>query len=187
MTTITILDPTASLAHDVADPGPAIGTLRGKRIAIRIDMLWRSWDWVSEVWAEGLRAEGAHVTFWRSCGRTGAEGEQAAEDYAALLRDSDAAIVGLGNCGSCTSWTIADALQAAATGMPTIAVATAHFEALANNLAKRGGRSGLRLHVLPYPLDILPRDQVHDVARDQYRSFLRNFGVRGGLAEQSAA
>ena len=49
MTTITILDPTASLAHDVADPGPAIGTLRGKRIAIRIDMLWRSWDWVSGI------------------------------------------------------------------------------------------------------------------------------------------
>jgi hypothetical protein len=108
-------------------------------------------------------------------------------DYAALLRESDAAIVGLGNCGSCTSWTIADALEAAATGLTTIAVATAHFEGLAHNLAKRGGRSGLRLHVLPYPLDILPRDQVDDIARDQYRSFLRNFGVRGGLAEQSAA
>ncbi|ARR56784.1 hypothetical protein HY78_26745 [Rhizorhabdus wittichii DC-6] len=185
--TIRVLDPTASLAHDIADPGPDAGALRGKRIAIRIDMLWRSWDWVSAIWAEGLRGEGAEVTFWRSCGRTGAEGEAAAMDYAALLRESDAAIVGLGNCGSCTSWTIADALEAAATGLPTIAVATAHFEGLAHNLAKRGGRSGLRLHVLPYPLDILPRDQVDDIARDQYRSFLRNFGVRGGLAEQSAA
>ena len=187
MATITILDPTASLAHDIAEPGPDMGDLRGKRIAIRIDMLWRSWDWVSEVWADGLRAEGAEVTFWRSCGRTGEEGVQAAKDYAALLAESDAAIVGLGNCGSCTSWTIADALQAAATGIPTIAVATAHFEALAKNLATRGGRSGLRLNILPYPLDILPRDQVDDIARDQYRSFLRDFGVRGGLAEQSAA
>lgn len=182
-----ILDPTASLAHDISDPGPPMGALRGKRIAIRIDMLWRSWDWVSEVWAEGLRAEGAEVSFWRSCGRTGEEGVKADADYTALLARSDVAIVGLGNCGSCTSWTIADALTAAATGIPTIAVATAHFEGLANNLAKRGGRSGLRLHILPYPLDILPKEQVNDIARDQYRPFLRNFGMRSGLAEQSAA
>lgn len=182
-----ILDPTVSLIHDIAEPGPDAGMLRGKRIAIRIDMLWRSWDWVSEVWAEELRAEGAEVTFWRSCGRTGEEGVIADRDYNALLARSDMAIVGLGNCGSCTSWTIADALTAAATGIPTIAVATAHFEGLANNLAKRGGRSGLRLHILPYPLDILPKAQVNDIARDQYRSFLRDFGVRSGLAQQSAA
>lgn len=184
---LLILDPTASLAHDISDSGPDAGDLKGKRIVIRIDMLWRSWDWVSEVWAEALRAEGAEVTFWRSCGRTGAEGEAADRDYGALLASSDMAIVGLGNCGSCTSWTIADALRAAATGIPTIAVATAHFEGLAHNLAKRGGRSGLRLHILPYPLDILPKDQVNDIARHQYRSFLRDCGVRSRLAEQSAA
>lgn len=184
---VLILDPTASLAHDTADPGPDAGALHGRKIAVRIDMLWRSWDWVSEIWAEGLRAEGAEVTFWRSCGRTGQEGVEADRAYNDLLARSDMAIVGLGNCGSCTSWTIADALTAAATGIPTIAVATAHFEGLAHNLAKRGGRSGLRLHILPYPLDILPKDQVNDIARDQYRSFLRDFGVRSRLAEQSAA
>ena len=182
-----ILDPSASLAHDITDPGPDAGSLAGKKIAIRIDMMWRSWDWVSDIWAQGLRAEGADVAFWRSCGRTGQEGVEADRDYAALLAKSDMAIVGLGNCGSCTSWTIADALTAAATGIPTIAVATAHFEGLAHNLAKRGGRSGLRLHILPYPLDILPKEQVHDIARDHYRPFLRGFGVRSRLAEQSAA
>lgn len=184
---VLILDPTATLAHDIADPGPDAGALQGKRIVIRIDMLWRSWDWVSELWAQELRAEGAEVAFWRSCGRVGEEGVAADREYGELLVRSDMAIVGLGNCGSCTSWTIADALRAAATGIPTIAVATAHFEGLANNLAKRGGRSGLRLHILPYPLDILPKEQVNDIARDQYRSFLRNFGVRTRLVEQSAA
>lgn len=181
-----ILDPTASLSHDLVDPGPDAGILAGLKILIRIDMLWRSWDWVADIWADGLRAEGAAVTFWRSCGRTGTEGARADREYAALLAGSDAAIVGLGNCGSCTSWTIADALRAAETGIPTIAVATAHFEGLARNLAKRGGRSGLRLHVLPYPLDILPKDEVDGIAREHFGSFLRHFGVRGGLAQQSA-
>ena len=90
-----ILDPTASLVHDIADPGPDAGDLHGRKIAVRIDMLWRSWDWVSEIWAERLRAEGAEVTFWRSCGRTGEEGEQADREYQALLAQSDMAIVGL--------------------------------------------------------------------------------------------
>ena len=183
----TILDPGAMLADDIAHPGPDAGELRGKRICVRIDMLWRSWDWVSEVWTEGLRAEGADVTFWRSCGRTGEEGVRADLEYGELLANSDIAVVGLGNCGSCTSWTIADALRAAATGIPTIAVATAHFEGLAKNLAKRGGRSGLRLHLFPYPLDILPKEQVNDIASSHYRSFLRKLGVRSGLAQHSAA
>ena len=183
----TILDPTSSIANDIAEPGPDADSLRGKRIAIRIDMLWRSWDWTSEVWAEGLRAEGAEVEFWRSCGRTGEEGVRATAEYKALLGRADMAIVGLGNCGSCTSWTIADALTAAATGIPVIAVATAHFEGLARNLSKRGGRSGLRLHILPYPLDVLPKEQVDGIARDHYQPFLRSFGVRSRLVEQSAA
>jgi hypothetical protein len=182
-----VLDPTAALADDIADPGPDAGALAGKRVAIRVDMLWRSWDWVSEVWAEAIRREGATVEFWRSCGRTGEEGVQADQDYRDLLGRSDIAVVGLGNCGSCTSWTISDALTAAATGMPTIAVATAHFEGLAGNLAKRGGRSGLRLHILPYPLDILPKEEVHDIARRHYDAFLQHLGVRSGLAQQSAA
>ena len=31
-----ILDPTASLVHDIADPGPPAGDLQGRTIAIRI-------------------------------------------------------------------------------------------------------------------------------------------------------
>ena len=94
-----ILDPTAALAYDIAEPGPDAGDLCGKKVAIRIDMLWRSWDWVSEVFAEGLRAEGAEVTFWR----TGEEGVVADRDSTALLAQSELVIAGLGNCGSCTS------------------------------------------------------------------------------------
>lgn len=182
-----ILDPTSSLAHDITEPGPAMPDLGGKVIGFRIDMLWRSWDWVSEIWAEKLREAGAEVKFWRSMGRTGEEGERMAAELDEFLGSIDAAIVGLANCGSCTSWTIHDALAAAARDIPTVAVCTSHFEDLAHNLARRGGRSGLRLQVLPYPLDILQKDTVHDIARDHYRPFLRTLGVRSGLAELAEA
>jgi len=182
-----VLDPTSSFSNDIAGSGPDVGDLAGRKIGFRVDMLWRSWDWVSEIWAESLRADGAEVSFWRSLGRTAEEGVRMKAEMNAFFDGVDTAIVGLGNCGSCTSWTIHDALAAAERNIPTVAIATAHFEDLARALAKRGGRSGLRLHILPYPLDILQKEQVHAIARDHYRSLLRTLGVRDRLAEQSAA
>jgi len=52
-----------------------------------------------------------------------------------------------------------------------------HFKDLAATLARRGGRSALRRHVLPYPLDTLQEAEVRDIARAQYRPFLRTLGL----------
>lgn len=182
-----ILDPTSTWSDDNSDPGPGLNDVAGKVIGFRVDELWRSWDWVSEIWGEMLERDGATVKFWRARGRTGDVGEQVIRELDDFTDTLDAAVVGLANCGSCTSWTIHDALWAAKKSIPTVAVATQHFEDLAGNLARRGGRSGLRLHVLPYPLDIRQKAEVHDIARDHYRSFLRTLGLRDRLAIQPAA
>ncbi len=182
-----ILDPTSHRSDDISDPGPDLESLAGKVIGFRVDELWRSWDWVSEIWGQMLERDGATVKFWRARGRTGEVGAHVIEELDAFTDTLDAAVVGLANCGSCTSWTIHDALWAAKKSIPTVAVATDHFEELAGNLSRRGGRSGLRLHILPYPLDIRQKAEVHDIARDHYRSFLRTLGVRDRLAVQPAA
>ena len=162
-----VLDPTASRADDITSPGPEAGVLAGKRIGFRVDRMWRAWDWISELWADKFRAAGASVSFWRSGGRSGDEGERMAEELAAFLKTIDVAVVGLANCGSCTGWTVRDAITAANAGLPTTAIATANFETFAHEIAARGGRSGLRVHVLPYPLneqryeDVLPIGEAH--------------------------
>jgi hypothetical protein len=177
MATGIILDPTATRDDDIAHPGPDAGPLTGKRIGFRLDQIWRSWDWVSEAWADRLRAAGAEVSFWRSCGRSGEEGDRMAGELADWLKTIDVAIVGLAKCGSCTGWTIRDAITAAATGIPTMAVATKNFEAFAHEIAARGGRSGLRVHVLPYPLNERERGTVDTVAADHFRPMLATFGA----------
>jgi len=58
MTIGNVLDPTSSFSNDIAGSGPDVGDLAGRKIGFRVDMLWRSWDWVSEIWAESLRADG---------------------------------------------------------------------------------------------------------------------------------
>jgi hypothetical protein len=173
-----VLDPTAVRDEDIASPGPDAGDLKGKVIGIRVDQMWRSWDWISEVWADEFRRLGAaEIKFWRSIGRSGEEGERMAQGLAQFLSEIDVAVVGLANCGSCTGWTVHDALAAAKAGLPTVAVATANFEEFAQTIARRGGRSGLRVHVLPYPLNERFREDVDPVAEAHFPRLLATMGA----------
>ena len=95
----------------------------------------------------------------------------------AFVNTIDIAIVGLANCGSCTGWTIRDAITAATAGLPTIAIATANFETFAHTLAARGGRSGLRVHVLPYPLNERERDVVDSIGEVHFAGMLNTMGA----------
>jgi hypothetical protein len=172
-----VLDPTATRDDDIASPGPDAGTLAGKRIGIRLDQIWRAWDWIAEDWAARLEAAGAEVSFWRSCGRSGEEGELMERELAAWLKTIDMGIIGLANCGSCTGWTVRDAITCANTGVPTIAIATENFRAFTHEIAARGGRSGLRMHVLPYPLNEQERDAVKAIGEAHFDAMLDEFGA----------
>jgi len=164
-------------SDDIDSPGPDAGVLAGKRIGFRVDRMWRAWDWISEQWAQKLREAGAEVSFWRSAGRSGEEGERCAREYADFISSIDIAVVGLANCGSCTSWTVRDAITAANAGLPTVAVATKNFEAFAHEIAARGGRSGLRVHVLPYPLNEQRKDDVLPVGEAHFEPMLETIGA----------
>ena len=69
--------------------------------------------------------------------------------------------------------------------LPTVAVATANFEEFAKTIAKRGGRSGLRVHVLPYPLNEKFREQVDPVGREHFARLLVTMGAE--TAKEKAA
>lgn len=181
-----VFDPTATRMLDNSSPGPDAGPLAGKTIGFRVDIIWRAWDWIAEEWETRLKKAGANVTYWRSVGRSGEEGELQARDLDAWLKTIDVAIVGLANCGSCTGWTIRDAITSANTGIPTVAVATKNFEDFAHLLAARGGRSGLRVHVLPYPLNERERDTVDQVAKDHFDGVLRTLGATLGEERDAA-
>jgi hypothetical protein len=186
MALIKILDPTARRADDNANPGPDAGLLAGKRIGFRLDQIWRCWDWISEDWAARFEAAGAEVTYWRSTNRSGEEGEEQNRSLQEWLKTLDVAISGLANCGSCTGWTIRDAIAAANAGLPTVAVATRNFEQFAHELAARGGRSGLRVHVLPYPLNELSREEVQPVAEAYFEGLLQVMGASLTAREHAA-
>jgi hypothetical protein len=62
-------------------------------------------------------------------------------------------------------------------GKTAVVVVTQEFEALARSMAANAGRPGLRVLVLPYPLDTRPEEEVRAVGRAHYRPLLRALGV----------
>jgi hypothetical protein len=54
---------------------------------------------------------------------------------------------------------------------------TAEFEVLAHTMAANAGRPGLRVHVLPYPLESLPEAAVRAIAREHWPLVLATLGA----------
>jgi hypothetical protein len=155
-----------------------LGSLDGLRVGVRGDTLWRSWGWVSSEWMPEIERAGAELSTWQSETRGGVEAERADKELQTFLEDLDVAVMGLGTCGSCTMWTMHDALAAADRGIPTVAVVTEHFAPLARMFAERGGRPDLPLYVLPYPLESRPEADVRRVAREHLVGLFGVLGVR---------
>ena len=62
-------------------------------------------------------------------------------------------------------------------GKAAVAVVTAEFETLAHTMAANAGRSGLRVHVLPYPLETQPEATVREIARTHWPLMLQTLGA----------
>ena len=174
-----VLDPTGVAPDDgVPDRGPDAGPIAGKTVAIRHDVLWPAFDWTVEEWKSALEHLGAAVLTWpRAQGEKDGALAAADAEFEAMLAGADVAISGLANCGSCTSWSVRDAVIAANKGLPTTVVATAHFEPLAHMLAAEAGRAGLRVTVLPYPYSTLDEATVREYARNAVPQLLQVLGA----------
>jgi hypothetical protein len=54
---------------------------------------------------------------------------------------------------------------------------TQEFEALAHTMAANAGRAGLRVHVLPYPLETRPEAEVRSIAAEHWPLVLATLGA----------
>ena len=66
----------------------------------------------------------------------------------------------------------------ASRGKAAVVVVTAEFEHLAYTMAANAGRAGLRVHVLPYPLESRPETEVREIAREHWPLLLETLGAR---------
>ena len=62
-------------------------------------------------------------------------------------------------------------------GKTAVVVVTAEFESLAVTMAANVGWPGMRLLVLPYPLESKPEDEVRAIAREYWPRLLEQLGA----------
>jgi hypothetical protein len=179
--TIWVRRPTAAPAGETSAPTFRLDRpLAGCTIGLRTDRAWRSWRAISAIWDGFLQRDGAGTIAVETGAQVGrpAEGDRKhIEELAGLV---DAAIVGLGTCGSCTTFTIKDAATVEEYEKPVAAVVCEEFEVHAQNVARHVGHRDMNLLVLPYPLEARPVEELEQIARDYYPRVLELLGVVAG-------
>lgn len=84
------------------------------------------------------------------------------------LRGYDGVIIAYGDCGSCSSWTIHDALTLEKSGIPTAVFCTEEFTTLCQYESESQGAPGLPIVELAHPMaDLDPEEIAEERATDK--------------------
>jgi hypothetical protein len=176
--TIWVRRPTAEPAGDVSAPTFRLDRpLPGTTIGLRTDRAWRSWQAIAHIWELYLRRDGAQTVAVETGAQVGQPASNDRKEIAELAVQVDAAIVGLGTCGSCTTFTIKDAVTIEARDKPVVAVVCEEFTVHAHNVARHVGHGDLKVLVLPYPLEARPTEELEQIADEYYPRVLDLLGV----------
>src|SRR5215475_10379420 len=178
--TILVRRPTATPAGEVRAPVFRLDRpIAGVRVGIRTDKAWRSWRLIAQVWDEYLRRDGATTSLVETGGMVGQTGANDRKHIEDLANTVECAIVGLGTCGSCTTFTIKDSVVVEQKEKPVVAIVTEEFEVHGHNVATHLGHGDLKVLVLPYPLEARPEAELQAIAEEFYPRVLELLGARG--------
>ena len=99
-------------------------------------------------------------------------GAPASQEQIEKAASSQIAILALGDCGSCTSWVILDAIRLEKMGIPTISICSDHFAKFARQLAKSHGMNDLRILEIKHPIAGLSKSEVEEKTEELIPSLL---------------
>lgn len=177
--TLWVRRPTAVPAGEHAAPAFTLDrALAGLTIGLREDRAWRSWQRIGDIWCEWLARDGATTRTVETQAQVGDPGSEDRGEVDTLARAADAGIVGLGTCGSCTTFTIKDAVAFEAVGKPVIAIVCDEFVVHAHNVARHLGHGNLKILEMPYPLEARPDAELDAIAAEFYPKALDLLGVQ---------
>ena len=176
--TIWVRTPTAKPAGDLSAPAFVLDrTVAGLTVGIRADRAWRSWQLISSIWAGYLERDGATTISVETGAQMGQPGSHDRKQIEELAGVTDCAIVGLGTCGSCTTFTIKDSVVVEEHAKPVVAIVCDEFVVHGRNVATHLGHSELKILVLPYPLEARPADELRAIADEFYPQLLDLLGA----------
>ena len=160
--------PDSEPGPETAALAPSPTSLAGKRIAV-LDNGKPNAATVMTRAAETLAARtGAEVSLVTKKGPQGMSANAAipvADDiFERLLAEADVVITGAADCGSCTAYSVHDAIELEKAGKPAVVVTTTKFEPIAVTLSAAQGLPETRKLVLPHPIGGTDEATLHEWA-----------------------
>jgi hypothetical protein len=148
--------PDSAPGLEMSSLAPSPASLSGARIAV-LDNGKPNAGVVMEHAAENLASRtGATVSLVTKKGPQGLSANAAvpmARDiFDRLLAEADLVVTGAADCGSCTAYSVQDAIELERAGVPAVVVTTTTFEPVARTLSANFGLAETRRLVLPHPL-----------------------------------
>jgi len=154
--TTTVYLPDSASGPPAASMAPSPASLAGLRIAV-LDNGKPNADVVMTAAANALaRRTGATVSLVIKKGPRGESANAAVpcdpDIFAKVVAEADLVITGAADCGSCTAYSVTDAIEFEKAGRPAVVATTTQFEPVATTLSASFGQPATRLLVLPHPI-----------------------------------
>ncbi|MCU0311461.1 MAG: hypothetical protein MUE36_11030 [Acidimicrobiales bacterium] len=154
--TVTVYLPDSEPGPPAATMAPSPASLAGLRIAV-LDNGKPNADVVMTAAAEALaRRTGATVSLVTKKGPRGESANAAVrcdpDIFEQVVAEADLVITGAADCGSCTAYSVTDAIELEKAGRPAVVATTTQFEPVATTLSTSFGQPHTRLLVLPHPI-----------------------------------
>jgi hypothetical protein len=93
-------------------------------------------------------------------------GAGATEEQLKDAADADLSIIAVGDCGSCSTWVILDAIRLEKEGTPTISICSDNFMDYARSLAKSHGADDLRIVEIKHPISGQKEENIREKAAE---------------------
>lgn len=91
-----------------------------------------------------------------------AAGAPATNKQLEIAAKGEISILALGDCGSCSSWVVLDAIRLEKLGTPTISICSDKFSTFAHELAKSHGLEDLRILNIEHPIAGLSDNEIKE-------------------------
>jgi hypothetical protein len=181
--TIRVYLPDSAPGPEPAALAPSPASLTGLRIAV-LDNGKPNAATVMTRAAETLAARtGAEVSLVTKKGPQGMSANAAVpvapDVFDRMVGEADVVITGAADCGSCTAYSVHDAIELEKAGRPAVVVTTTRFEPIAATLSESFGLADTRRLVLPHPIGGTDEPTLHqwaDAAADRLMTLLTRAG-----------
>ncbi len=156
----TIISPVNRQGRKAVTPASGLGSLRGRRLAV-LDISKVRSDAFADALENALRAE-EPSTVERD---TAPPSQRISDDeLVSLAERTDGAVLALADCGTCTSWTLFDAIELHRRGCRAVLVTTEALRPTVDALAPRLGLADLPVVEVPLPNREQTSEEIRETA-----------------------